>query len=295
MKDFKKIFKELARAKQATAADHLEYFILKAITAKSNVDKVQIASDMIKEAFLPTTNKNKLDNGQHPNLGLIKAMFEAFIYPTTMKELEGKTFATRPLLDCIENDMELWQYRNIISTIRSKVTEEKEFIDHDYLFFFVRNDIDPGYQAVQAAHAALLLGKELDGYDLNKLNFVVCGASKLDLERNIPERIRNGFEKPPQYVGFYEPDLHGEITCIGTHPIPYSQKSVFGDYKLLKFYANKFDLKTEIKVHGGPDLSRKDSLYTTHTAVPNSTWPQKPTWLDMLYNVVSLKKKGEKV
>lgn len=237
MKDFKKVFKELARAKQATAADHLEYFILKAISAKSNHSKAQIASEMIKEAFRPVTNKVKLENGMHPHHGLDVAMAEAWIYPVNFEELSKRNLSTRPLLECIENDLELKQYQSIIKEIKDSLFANGEFLDKDYSFFFVRDDIDPSYQAVQAAHAALLLGQHLSkkNINLNDLNFVVCAASSEQIDKYIPERIKASTENV-ELVKFVEPDIGNKVTCIATTPIPYSHKNVFGDFKLLKFY-----------------------------------------------------------
>lgn len=239
MKDFKKVFKELARAKQATAADHLELFVLKAVAAKSNHSKVQIASDMIREAFRPVTNKTKLENGMDPHLGLLKAFHEAWVFPISWEEFQTKEFATRPLLGCIENEMELWQYRHICEEIRNTIRSSGELVDKDYSFFFVRDDIDASYQAVQAAHAALLLGKYLTPKNINltTLNFVVCGASAEQIETFIPQRIAN--MERVGFVSFKEPDIGDKVTCIATTPIPYSQKHIFGDFKLLKFDSPK--------------------------------------------------------
>lgn len=236
MKDFRKIFKSISTNKQATAADHVEYFILKAMTAKTNNNRAQIASDMIFDAFNPVTNENKLTNGMHPYLGLQKALLEASVYQTSLSNIKPQQFSTRPLLECIENDMELKLYQNIWNEIYDSYIKEREPLDKDYVFFFVDKTLPLNYQAVQAAHAALVLGtkERMKSFDVTKLNFVVCHATKDDLLTHIPFIVTHDLENV-DYVEFREPDLGNRVTCVATTPIPYSHKGVFSHYDLMNF------------------------------------------------------------
>lgn len=63
MKDFKTAWKTLANNKNNTLANHLQYAVLKAMSAKSN-DKLEIIHSILTAHLSRISNKNKLANGR---------------------------------------------------------------------------------------------------------------------------------------------------------------------------------------------------------------------------------------
>lgn len=101
----------------------------------------------------------------------------------------------------------------------------------DYCYIFVRQDLSPEQQLVQAAHVTLVLGNKLKR-DVNELYFTVIGIPQLiDFTKVMSDLNVHG----TKYETFYEPDQGGTLTAIATHPIPKDQRGILRDYKLLKF------------------------------------------------------------
>ncbi|MGH7745461.1 MAG: hypothetical protein ACREQ5_11810, partial [Candidatus Dormibacteria bacterium] len=118
----------------------------------------------------------------------------------------------------------------------------KGYNDRRYVYIFVRQDIKPEYQLVQAAHVALQAGYSLrrdhmygepsDNEAPNKLYFTVVGVKdKLALNgvQNHLEDLVIGHSM------FIEPDINNEMTAIATLPIPVRKRGELLRYKLLTF------------------------------------------------------------
>lgn len=101
----------------------------------------------------------------------------------------------------------------------------------DYCYIFVRQDLSPEQQLVQAAHVTLVLGNKLKR-DCSDLYFTVIGIPQLiDFVQVTKNLQKHGTE----YVSFYEPDQGSTLTAIATHPIPKDERGNLRDYKLLRF------------------------------------------------------------
>lgn len=231
MKNFKEVWKELARNKKNTREHHVIYCILKAMNAKSNQNKVEIAVSLLHKAFTPTRNQNKLNNGW----GRYKSIEEALYY---MPHLN-----TGGLIACLENDEELKQFNEIKNKLRSsfqsgyspvlkKVISESSLLENPYTYVFVRQDISKEQQVVQAAHVTLELGAHIGAEGAKNLHFVVCGVeNEKELEKVLIYAINNDVEM----VSFIEPDIGHQITAIASVPLKGRVREVFKEYKKLKY------------------------------------------------------------
>jgi hypothetical protein len=121
--------------------------------------------------------------------------------------------------------------------------------DKYYTYIFVRQDISPEQQAVQAAHATFKLGveamrrgdkevaKDKVPYQLpaeirpNQTYFTLIGVRNLDAllaAKDILEKF--GF----MHQTFFEDDLGGEPTAIACHPIREDHRGPLLAFNLLK-------------------------------------------------------------
>jgi hypothetical protein len=78
----------------------------------------------------------------------------------------------------------------------------------------VRDDLTPAQQAVQASHAAILLGQSLT-HDQEHPHLVLIGLSEPDLARACA-RLEAAAVR---HFTFREPDLNDTITAVVTGPV----------------------------------------------------------------------------
>jgi hypothetical protein len=207
MKDFRKEFKNIVHNNLDTAQDYVSLAIMKAMTAKSNESKTEIALNILETMFTKISNKIKLENGMSPYAGLKKAT-QFTLQPSVMEE-------------CLENEWEIEQFFRILTEIRDSLFGEE--IEHaKYVYFFVRDDMTPSYQAVQLAHMAFEIGSVYTTLEVAGVNFVVCSVNKEDL-----------YSLANDYLSFREPDMNDEITCVTTGIVSYKTKWLFSDFKLM--------------------------------------------------------------
>jgi hypothetical protein len=225
MKDFKQVWKSLAKARQISAADVFTYNIFKAITAK-NPNKLEVALNLLQRAFTPVTKPIKLKNGRRP-YDVISMMYGAT--RIDIKDLPNLYNPPTRLRDCVETVEEIKMYNDI----KEKVCKElNDHVEDLYTFIFVRQDLNKEIQVVQSSHAALVLGHKLKDHDPHKLNFVVCGAKDLSELMDIKNHIATeGIET----VEFVEPDIDNEVTAIASFPMSVSKKRCMRHYKILKY------------------------------------------------------------
>jgi hypothetical protein len=123
-----------------------------------------------------------------------------------------------------------------------------------YTYVFVRQDISPEQQLVQAAHATFLLGVQSQRVDTDfdwcktgmtpclmnenvnaaETYFTVVGVRDLRALQAVRDiLIKFGY----LFEMFFEPDIkpEGEHTAIATYPIPEDQRDVLMAFNLLKF------------------------------------------------------------
>lgn len=119
-------------------------------------------------------------------------------------------------------------------------TERPE--DRYYVYVFVRQDIPPVYQLVQAAHVTLRLGVKLGELKVSDINtddlyFKVIGvADGSELEQVKAELKTLGIA----LVEFEEPDVGNEVTAVATFPlhVTWAERKFLRDrfnQRLLKF------------------------------------------------------------
>lgn len=229
--DIKALWKNLADNKRNTRAHHVQYCILRAIAAKGE-DKVAIAKHLIRKAFSPISNANKLANGATPFGALHFWNSNAAIFRLGPWDSEvnkhPKIYTTVldvPVLDVLTEE-EADQFGRILSAVTPKSLVRR------YSYFFTRQDIFEEYQLVQTAHAALELGSKLKPEEVKDLHFTCCGVADLRELENV-ERVLESLKIP--FVVFREPDIGNEKTSIGVYPIEEHKRGILRSYNLLRF------------------------------------------------------------
>jgi hypothetical protein len=102
----------------------------------------------------------------------------------------------------------------------------------EYVYIFVRQDLSPEQQLVQAAHVTLVLGNKLKRTDVSELYFSVIGIPQLSDFCQVMKDLKAHGSK---YEIFYEPDQGNTMTAIATHPIRKDARGILLNYKLLRF------------------------------------------------------------
>lgn len=233
MLDYKKVWKELVNSKQATAQHCLQYTVIKAIKSKS-ISKTEIAFEMLKKAFPPFVNTHRLRcstlSGYDTLHWLIREqarLATRIVCGYTLKTpvmgwLLGQEF--NQILD----KEEMKEYEQVLLRIsRRNLKEESR-----YMYIFVRQDMKPEYQAVQACHAAFISGATFKVDEPEKVNFVLIGVKGLEELIHIANECA---ENHIEYREFVEPDFRNEVTALATQTIVKSKYRPFKNYSTLKF------------------------------------------------------------
>lgn len=213
MKNFIKIWKQLASSKKIRSRDMFAYAILKAMSSKSD-NKHDLAKYFAAKSFLK--KKNQLD------------YFAAKCARDYVKnDLRWKeTILNVPVEEIFSSDEEYQLFKDILDTFKFD-------FDRVYSYIFVRQDLSPEYQLVQAAHVAMVVGQKMSkSFDSNNTYFTVIGVSD-KAEINTVKNVLN--ENSFTFEEFIEPDIGYEVTAIGTHPIHWMKRKPLKNYKLLTF------------------------------------------------------------
>lgn len=217
MKDFKAIWKAKAASKNITTEDVVIHAILRTMAAKSK-DKRDILRYFITRAF----KEHKSDG------------WYALINAVNVVEWRAKRGQVCELTSCLETELEEKIFLSLLDSLRPY-----DF-DRVYTYVFVRQDISPEYQLVQAAHATMALGKALaPEHDPHNTYFTVVGvADGKSLTDVIPMLKANGFP----YVAFVEPDIGNQVTAIATHPIHWAARRPLKGFPLLSFAPKELEI-----------------------------------------------------
>lgn len=237
--NIKTLWKSLADSKSITAANMIEYAILRAMASKSG-DKPAVAKHLIRKSFTPITRPMKLANGCEPFHALSRSM-----NPVTLRRSvisDGKqgwsyeawngvpyTIIGVPVLDLLTED-EIVEFNEIYKEITPKRVVRR------YSYFFTRQDIFAEYQLVQTAHVALELGNKLTPDQVKDLHFTVCGVPDLEALEAV-ERVLQSIKAP--YEVFKEPDIGNQKTSIGVYPIEEHKRGILKSYGLLRHKNNE--------------------------------------------------------
>ncbi len=236
MKDFRTIYKTLARTKQLDRYHMVQYAILRAIKDHDptwhRISLESLADVYLRRAFTPIRRKSKLDNGREP-------------FDTIYWTLFGCGFSilgTDPD-NIFSNNEELEKYHAIIKALQIKYsfTRTSEYLNRYYVYTFVRQDISPEYQLVQAAHAAAKMGHRLGNGRFNgaaaekafdELYFAVIGVAN---DEEMAIAIKDCKELGLEVFPFYEPDIGSVLTAFSTSPVRADKRNRLLSYKKLKF------------------------------------------------------------
>lgn len=213
MKDFTSIWKQLASTKTVTAKDMFAYSILRAMAAKSE-SKREVAKYFVAKSFLKKKNQTRYEAAETAHR-LVKADLRW-----------NQTILGEPIEKFFSSEEELDMFKDILETFTFD-------FDRVYTYVFVRQDLSPEYQLVQAAHATMVLGQKMPShYNPKETYFTVIGVPN-EWELKEVKRIlnENGFP----FEEFIEPDIGDEITAVATHPIHWLKRKPLKSYKLLTF------------------------------------------------------------
>jgi hypothetical protein len=98
------------------------------------------------------------------------------------------------------------------------------------MYIFIRQDLSPTYQIVQAAHATHQAGIRFGGTE-QPTHFVLCGAKdEKDLTKIAMYLERNNIE----FEMFHEPDHNTGYSAIATTPLYGDQRRPMRRFQLLK-------------------------------------------------------------
>jgi hypothetical protein len=227
MKNFTQIFTDLAQAKQFKRYHAVQRAIL--IGMKVGHDQLIIANSILHQAFSPITRKQKLDNGRLPFDTLIVALAEA----------------KYDIMRFFDNDEEVKEYLGILNEllVKHSYVKSAEFANRKYVYIFVRQDMSPEYQLVQAAHAAAKMGhrqgdlvhkgdEKLVTQRFDELYFAVIGVPDI---AGLAVAMGDAKEVGATVYPFYEPDVGNLLTAFATSPIYASDRKRLLSYKKLRF------------------------------------------------------------
>lgn len=213
MKDFKSIWKQLASTKSVQAKDMFAYSILRAMAAKSE-SKKEIAKYFVARAFQKKKNST-----------IWAAALSAHSQLKGDLRWNGRILGV-PVEEIFSSEEELLMFKGILETFTFD-------FDRVYTYVFVRQDLSPEYQLVQAAHATMVLGQRMPSeFNPKETYFTVIGvADKSELKAVQRVLDDNGFK----YEDFVEPDIGNEVTAVATHPVHWLSRRPLKNYKLLTF------------------------------------------------------------
>ena len=219
MKDFKSIWKAKAASKNITTEDVVIHAILRTMAAKSK-DKRDILRYFITRAF----KEHKSDG------------WNALINAVNVVEWRAKRGQVCELTSYLENELEEKIFLSLLDSLRPY-----DF-DRVYTYVFVRQDISPEYQLVQAAHATMALGRALaPEHEPRNTYFTVVGVPDPAELINVELLLKaNNFP----YEKFIEPDIKtgSQITAIATHPIHWAARRPLKGFPLLSFAPKELEI-----------------------------------------------------
>lgn len=217
MKDFRKIWKQLAKENKLEPLHYMQRAVLIAVESKLNTPKEDIVLILLNKYFTPVTNANKLKNGA-TKYG--QSIVKNYVYLTSEKvdilDIKPKEFFDN------EADMELYyQLANNINMNK---------IDRKYVYYFTIQDIlTPEQQGVQAGHALYALGSKLGPKAYPKETYFQWVGTKDSTELNtIAEKYKH---LGP--VMFHEPDVGHKLTSVAIPPVMWYRRGDLTDYQLL--------------------------------------------------------------
>ena len=217
MKDFRQIWKQLAKDKKLDATCYVQRALLIATNSKRNVPKEDIVHILLDKYFTPITNETKLANGQTKWDAIRLA---ALIISQMTKD---KIIFGLPADEIFDSDEEKKTFMQLLKSINYYK------IDRKYIYYFTAQDMSPEQQGVQAGHALFALGSRL-GKKINphEIYFQWIGAKD---SSNLSWYLNKYKDKNP--VKFYEPDQANRLTSFALPPIEWYKRGDLTEHPLL--------------------------------------------------------------
>lgn len=238
MVDWKFAWKKLANRKTIKPIHMVQYCVMKALKSKAD-DKIDLMHRLLEKTFTPVTNKRKISNGSYRYFPLVgfnlrESRIRQSRYNFAIKSYdEVKTVFDTDATQLL-SDEEIVQFDKMIGTIRTSDLEYTAKPMEYYSYTFVRQDISPEQQCVQAAHATCVMGRYLpNSINPRTINFVLIGVADESKLKEVEEIL--GKRKDCEYFSFREPDLNNEITAVSTSPIYKHRRGRLKNFDLLTF------------------------------------------------------------
>ncbi len=228
-------------AKKSTLFDIVIHAALKAYFMRPSnlVSREEVFKGQISKAFTPISNFNKLMNGAWEFQSL-DTTFKWLYFNLYKENKKNFTFFNMKQEDIIEEifggNPDNFNYfldflkDNLDIKTRNQYTK---FNKRYYCYIFVKQgDYEPIYQAVQAAHVAMVIGQNMDeNIHAEEVVYQICKVKDTAEADEIDQRLlENGFDV--EY--FYETDMD-DVIAFGIYPVPSYKREKLLQYPLLTF------------------------------------------------------------
>jgi hypothetical protein len=219
-------YKLRSKTRVANAVDQIIYGIARAYkVAESEGEAGYRAGKHVLKAFCPTVNQNKLRSNQNGDA-----------YFTLNRLL--KTLAKK-VPEYWRNELD----NEDVEQVQEMAGRLRDLTTRHYLYIFVRQDMVPEQQAVQAAHATFVAGAAIRAdfagnaqraktFDPASTHFVLLGVRNLNA---LEEAKQLAEDAGINTHAFYEEDIGNEMTAFTTGIVTQENRHVFAGYDLLKF------------------------------------------------------------
>jgi hypothetical protein len=228
MTNYIETYKALARAKTNDSIDIIQYAILRAMFAKDLTKEQRIAraADLVRRHFRPIENVNKLDNGHEAD--------EAIRLYTEMVK-RSKWVLNQPELTFFNTPEDRLLYKNIAVALYECFKLPSDYYTREYVYIFVRQDLSPEYQLVQAAHAAAKMGHRLGQGGIEEEQFDGLYFSVIGVEDQfaLGKAMADVQSRGHTVYLFREPDIGDQPTAFASEPIRADARRGLRSYKRL--------------------------------------------------------------
>lgn len=247
MKQYKSVWQQLAKSHTITSTDVFHYCLIRAINSKteSYEEKLAVTLYYLHKAFTAVTNENKLSNGWPAYHAVRLASNHVGTYAIQNHDYTKEAINPWHCLDTqAEKDL-------FLQLEKDSIQELCKTADDKYTFIFVRQDMTPEQQMVQATHIVEAVTKDmifshilsLDAENRGLLsseymvakfptcNHVLVGVKDTTELENIARELS---EHHIPWISFSEPDMNMELTALATWPMSRDEKRFLRSQKLLK-------------------------------------------------------------
>ncbi len=222
--------------KTATAQDYILYAIARAYRAAESEGEANYLSTkyvLAQASAVTNTNKLRCQLKNDPFRTVRQALStitKVRLVPIANARTHWKTQLGWRFLT---NYPELTQ--EDIDTLKFAAERLIEAFDRQYLYIFVRQDMIPEQQAVQAAHATFVAGQMLQEqgvkFSSDFTHFVLIGVPGLD---ELHQALDKAKAADIRVACFFEGDMDDELTAFTAGVVTQEKRAVFKEYGLLK-------------------------------------------------------------